>query len=174
MKNKWIIGSVIIVFMVLILINFYNKQDFEVKATRYNIFLVKEYRVQSFSIDSINNAFKEIDELKISSGAIGFFRVINKTDSETIFEAGFYYPKPKEINHPGFKVLELNHQMVASMTIKGSYSRIKNAYKDLYEWVQTNNLTPDGAPYELYFNSPKEVATEHLKTQILFPVLKND
>ncbi len=174
MKNKLIIAGTIIIFASLILVKLFYSQQFELVSPTHHYFLVKEYQSKTFSMNDISDAFKEIDDLKISRGAIGFFRVTERTDEKIVFQAGFQSTKYVKIPHPDFKLIELNDQHVAINNIKGNYDQIKQGYKDLYDWVEANNLKPDGIPYELYFNTPKEVSLEHLKTQILLPVINND
>lgn len=174
MKNKLIVTGTFIIFIGFILATLLEDQQFELKPPKYHYFLVKEYQVNSFTIKNISDAFKEIDDLKISMGAIGFFRVIEQNENKTVFQAGFQASKYTKTSNPEFKLIELNDQNVAINNIHGSYSKIKNGYVELNQWVEENHLVPDGIPYELYLNSPMEVSQDKLRTQILLPVIKND
>jgi len=53
---------------------------------------------------------------------------------------------------------------------KGPYSEISSAYDAISAWAAENGLTPAGAAYEYYLNTPGEVPDSELLTRIEFPV----
>lgn len=51
----------------------------------------------------------------------------------------------------------------------GSYDLLAPAYESLHKWIDTNKKQPNGAPLEVYLNSPSEVKPDELKTEIYYP-----
>lgn len=53
---------------------------------------------------------------------------------------------------------------------KGPYSRMEQAYNEIFKWLQENNRELTGVYYEYYYNSPDEVPESELLTKIAIPV----
>lgn len=61
---------------------------------------------------------------------------------------------------------------VISAVHKGQYSDLKDTYQTMVEFVLENNYDIIGSPKEIYLNSPEDVSTSELMTEIQFPVIK--
>ena len=59
----------------------------------------------------------------------------------------------------------------ASVLHKGPYDKLGLAYEALTEFIQQAGFKPSGVSYEFYLNSPVEVSSEDLRTQVVFPIL---
>lgn len=53
----------------------------------------------------------------------------------------------------------------------GAYHKVADTYKKMYNYAKSNNLNLVGESYEFYLNSPKEVSSKELQTEILIPIL---
>jgi effector-binding domain-containing protein len=65
---------------------------------------------------------------------------------------------------------ELPGGRVATVTHVGPYDQLKNTWGAIMAWVQTEGLTPTGAPWEVYIDDPATVGVSTLRTQIYVPV----
>jgi effector-binding domain-containing protein len=52
----------------------------------------------------------------------------------------------------------------------GAYYKVSETYKKMVTWAQENGIKLGNISIEQYTNSPKEVATDELKTFVLIPV----
>ena len=57
---------------------------------------------------------------------------------------------------------------------KGDYSGLGDAHRALWEFVDQEGLTVDGAPRELYVSNPEETPPEEWITEIQFPIVPDD
>jgi AraC family transcriptional regulator len=60
----------------------------------------------------------------------------------------------------------------AVVTHKGPYAQLSQAYDWLYAaWLPTSGREPRNAPpFEVYLNTPQQVAAENLLTEIYLPL----
>ena len=72
----------------------------------------------------------------------------------------------------GMDMLFVEGGDIARLRFKGPYAGLETAYKYLFgEWLATSGRDPADAPcYEIYLNSPMEVAPEDLLTDICVPL----
>jgi effector-binding domain-containing protein len=59
---------------------------------------------------------------------------------------------------------------VATVTHVGPYDQLGDAWEAIMGWVQSEGLTPSGAPWEVYVDDPTKVEASELRTQIYVPV----
>ena len=102
---------------------------------------------------------------------------------------GVYYDDPSAVaaadlrSHAGFEIgsgpIELPLEQVnlpagrhAVLRFKGPYSGLPAAYEQLYRnWLPQSGETPADSPvFEVYLNTPMEVAPEELLTEICLPL----
>ena len=61
---------------------------------------------------------------------------------------------------------------VARTIHRGSYDGLKAAFDALHEWIHAQPGVDDGdGPWESYVDSPAEVATEDVRTEIVWPLI---
>jgi len=84
-------------------------------------------------------------------------------------EMGFPVSKPME-GRGEIKAGIIPEGKYAEGMYKGPYSEISSAYDAISAWMDEKGLTPTGAAYEYYFNTPGEVPDSELLTKIVFPV----
>ena len=77
-----------------------------------------------------------------------------------------------EANDEGLGIKRLCPDYVASVMYKGPYEKVEETYASLAQWIESNNYQVSGPPQELYYNSPEEVPSNELLTEIRFPVVK--
>lgn len=66
---------------------------------------------------------------------------------------------------------ELHSGRVATVTHKGSYEGLGDAYQALERWVADNGETTNGAPWEVYLTDPGEVPDPaDWLTQVFWPI----
>jgi len=70
------------------------------------------------------------------------------------------------------KILDSTPFSYAGLSCSGSYEQIAAKMGQFIQEFFKQKLTPAGAPFGLYLNSPEEVKTEDLKWEIGFPVAK--
>ena len=67
---------------------------------------------------------------------------------------------------------EIEKSKVVSCMYKGPYVGMVEAYDAMNEYINEKGLTPKGTSYEVYYNSPDEVASpDDLLTRIDIPIL---
>jgi effector-binding domain-containing protein len=110
-----------------------------------------------------------LEELDEKTEGPAFAAYYNMDMEDLDLEIGFLVPKPipgkgaiLESKIPGGKQ--------ASYLYKGPYSGMEPVYDALAVWVAEQGLTPTGASYEFYYNSPDEVPESELLTKIIFPL----
>lgn len=84
-------------------------------------------------------------------------------------EMGFPVSKPMA-GRGEIKAAEIPEGKYVEGMYKGSFSGISSAYDAISAWINEKGLTPTGAAYEYYFNTPGEVPDSELLTKIVFPV----
>ena len=52
----------------------------------------------------------------------------------------------------------------------GPYEGMKSTYEALTEWIQKNGYETEGIAIEYYYNDPRQVAPEEIKTEIQLPL----
>lgn len=58
---------------------------------------------------------------------------------------------------------------------KGSYEELPSAWQAMQAWLGSSAETPSGAPsFEMYLNSPEEVAPAELLTDVCMPLLAEE
>ena len=65
---------------------------------------------------------------------------------------------------------ELPGGKVATVTHVGPYVRLKETWAGIMGWVQSQELTPNGPPWEVYIDDPTKVEESNLRTVIYVPV----
>lgn len=65
---------------------------------------------------------------------------------------------------------ELPGGRVATVTHVGPYGQLKDTWDGIMGWVQSEGLTPTGAPWEVYVDDPTKVDASELRTEIYVPV----
>ncbi len=65
---------------------------------------------------------------------------------------------------------ELPGGRVATVTHVGPYDQLKGTWEGIMGWVQSEGLTPNGAPWEVYVDDPTKVDASQLRTEICVPV----
>lgn len=65
---------------------------------------------------------------------------------------------------------ELPGGRVATVTHVGPYDQLKGTWDSIMGWVQSQGLTPSGAPWEVYVDDPTKVDAATLRTEIYVPV----
>lgn len=61
--------------------------------------------------------------------------------------------------------------LIASVVISGDYSSIPNVHEDLQNWLQLNNYTRSGNPFNIYHTSPATEERDTLYiTEICYPI----
>jgi AraC family transcriptional regulator len=102
---------------------------------------------------------------------------------------GVYYDDPSAVNardlrsHAGFEIgtgaieapleeVNLPAGRHAVLRFKGPYSGLSAAYTQLYcDWLPASGETPADRPvFEVYLNTPMQVAPEELLTEICLPL----
>lgn len=76
----------------------------------------------------------------------------------------------KPVQEFGAQIETLDSMTVASLNRTGPYSGIGNALKELNGWLEANNVTPAGAPFVLYYDSPQVVPAESCNWAVCIPV----
>ena len=65
---------------------------------------------------------------------------------------------------------ELPGGKVATVTHVGPYDQLRNTWERIMSWIQSEGLTPNGAPWEVYVDDPTTVDPSKLRTEIFVPV----
>ena len=65
---------------------------------------------------------------------------------------------------------ELPAGRVATVTHVGPYDQLKTTWDAVMGWVQSEGLTPNGLPWEVYVDDPTTVEPAKLRTEIFVPV----
>jgi effector-binding domain-containing protein len=88
-------------------------------------------------------------------------------------ESGF--PITKEIpSKEDMIVKTIPASKCATYMYKGPYSKMVEAYNEMFKQIGECGLKPTGVYYEYYYNSPEEVPEEELLTYISIPVEKEN
>ncbi|MEN8905441.1 MAG: GyrI-like domain-containing protein [Clostridiales bacterium] len=121
----------------------------------------------------LGKAFNTISEYLIKLGEkpsdAPFTGYYNMDMEDLDVEIGF--PVSKEL--PGQNIIKSNTIPKGKQAVgihKGSYSTLKDAYKDMSDFIieKGYNYTDVKIAYEFYLNSPMEVKEEELLTKIVF------
>ena len=59
---------------------------------------------------------------------------------------------------------------IASIRVKGPYTRISEAFKILVAWLIQRQATVEGPPFGIFYNSPEDTEPENLDWEIGFPI----
>jgi effector-binding domain-containing protein len=95
------------------------------------------------------------------------FAYYNMDMQDLDIEAG--YPVIKPLAGRGeIHASMLPEGLVAETVFTGPYLEMGPAYEGLSHWVKENGYEMCGTVYEVYLNSPAEVAPEQLQTRIVF------
>lgn len=62
--------------------------------------------------------------------------------------------------------------LCAMSVLKGPYTELPSVYAKIREWIEAENYTVSGAPYEIYQTDPSQVAPEENITEIYVPIKK--
>ncbi len=109
----------------------------------------------------------ELGEAPAGPPFVGYF---NMDMQDLQIEAGFPVAHPlagKDDVQAGF----MPGGKLASLLYTGPYPQMAAAYEALTQFIASNGYSPSGVSYEMYYNSPLDVAPEALQTQIIFPLL---
>lgn len=68
------------------------------------------------------------------------------------------------------QVYELPGGKMAKIVHKGPYEECTPTYEKLFSWIAENGKEITGPIREVYFNDPREVATEDILTEIYAPI----
>ncbi|HWR62238.1 MAG TPA: GyrI-like domain-containing protein [Clostridia bacterium] len=84
-------------------------------------------------------------------------------------EMGF--PVSKQLAGKGdIKVSELPAGKYSECMYKGPYAEMAPVYEAMNGWIAEKGFEATGVAYEVYYNSPEEVAESELLTRIMFPL----
>ena len=84
-------------------------------------------------------------------------------------EMGFPVSK-KLAERDEIKANEIPAGKYAECTYKGPYAEMAPVYDAMNQWMAEKGLEATGIAYEVYYNSPGEVAESELLTKIMFPL----
>ncbi len=65
---------------------------------------------------------------------------------------------------------ELAGGAAAVIVHRGSYDRLAATYDRLRDWIRAAGREPGPAPWESYVDDPSEVATDDLRTEVVWPL----
>lgn len=109
---------------------------------------------------------QEFGEVPSGAPFVGYFNMdMNDLDIEIGFPVSKALPGNKEINSS-----QIPAGTYATMIYTGPYGGLKEAYRELSEWLQKNQWTPSYLAYEFYLNDPVVVPEDELQTQIFLSV----
>lgn len=86
-------------------------------------------------------------------------------DVEIGFPVTKEYPDKDEI-----KTSKIPAEKVVSCVHKGPYKKMKPTYKAMHQWIKKEGYKTTGVAIEFYYNSPNEVSTKDLLTEIQLPI----
>lgn len=118
------------------------------------------------SYQKIFGYFQDIGAMPTGQPFVGYF---NMDMDDLDVEIG--YPALAEL--PGVGLImqsEIPAGRYASMVYTGPYSRLKEAYRELSEWIEKNQLKSNFRAYEIYLNDPQVTSEDKLETKILLGV----
>jgi AraC family transcriptional regulator len=69
-----------------------------------------------------------------------------------------------------FVIKELKEMKVASVSHVGPYWELTEAFETLVSKLQENSITPKSAPMGLYYDNPKDVAMDQLKSEAVIEI----
>lgn len=75
------------------------------------------------------------------------------------------YPKLEQA-----KIIDIESNLVAYLTLKGPYEELGLAYHALFAWIQDNQFEQCADMREIYLNNPVEVEPDNLLTEVILPV----
>ncbi|MGN1020229.1 MAG: MerR family transcriptional regulator [Aristaeellaceae bacterium] len=87
---------------------------------------------------------------------------------DTDMELALPVPRPEDATRmlPG--------GLMAVTTHRGSYAQLPEAYGAMARWIASQNLEPDGAPFEIYRQGPGQGDPQDWQTDICFPVRRKN
>jgi len=68
------------------------------------------------------------------------------------------------------QIKNLPESIVASVTHIGPYWETYVAFQKLHEWISKNQVKPKGNPAGLYYDNPKEIPLEKLRSEAIIEV----
>lgn len=98
-----------------------------------------------------------------------FTRTYNFVNGMLEFEAGFPVSEGT-LGEGEILATELPKGKVATTIHIGSQDKSEEAYKALHIWMETNHVSPAGAPWEMYLTDPETTPEAEAKMQIFFPI----
>lgn len=110
-----------------------------------------------------------LDEIGEKPSGAAFAAYYNMDMENLDVEMGFVVAKPLDGKGP-IKANEIPAGKQVSCIYKGPYQEMAPIYDAMSQWMTNNRLTPTGASYEFYYNSPMEVPESELLTKIMFPL----
>ena len=126
----------------------------------------------SSTADAYKKIFKELVQYaKDNRIVVGHaFSIIHEYNTKEIsFSAGFFTTR-KLKDHGDIKSILVKGTKVISTVHKGPYTKLADAYKALEEFAKAKKVQVNGAPLEIYLNSPDKVKPDSLLTQVMFPI----
>jgi effector-binding domain-containing protein len=104
-----------------------------------------------------------------SPAGMPFSRYHHMGDTDVDLECGI--PVSSAIETSGrVNECELPAGKVATVTHVGPYDQLRTSWDAIMGWVQSEGLTLNGAPWEVYVDDPTKVAPTELRTEIYIPV----
>jgi len=68
-------------------------------------------------------------------------------------------------------VKKIEPMTVASLSMKGPYTQISEAFSKLYGWIAEKGYVPAGPPLGVYFNAPGQVPDSELLWEVRSPIV---
>lgn len=170
-------GLLLSFFLVLTSANVFAQKNLITKENKMNYeIIVKETNAQAALVIkgkvNIEEAGKTIGEILEKIGTYletkqipvmgaPFTRTFNFENGVLEFEAGFPVPQGT-LGENEIIATELPKTKVATTIHSGPQETSEEAYKALHQWMQDNNTSPAGAPWEMYLNESE--------MEIYFPI----
>lgn len=178
-------GIALSFFLVLTSTNVFAQKNLNTKENKMNYeIIVKEIKAQpalvikgKVKIEQAGEAIGEILgkigthlEMKhIQPTGAPFTRTFSFEEGVLEFETGF--PVPEGTAGEGLIIAtELPKTKVATTLHVGSQEKSEEAYKALHIWMEKNNITAAGAPWEVYLTDPSTTPEGDAKMEIYFPI----
>lgn len=118
------------------------------------------------SYGKIYTYLREVGQMPAGEPFVGYFNM----DMEDL-DVEIGYPVAMDLPGQGdMKMSAIPAGKYAAMVYTGPYSELKDAYRELSEWMEKNGHVSNYLAYEIYLNDPAQVAEEKLETKILLGV----
>lgn len=103
------------------------------------------------------------------SFCIFFDSDLQVAEQDTVWGLGFETQKDADVQLP-LKKREYNYQKIATITNRGPYETVGNAYNIIIPYIEENGLKVIGPPVEIWRGNPQEDKPEDLTSEIIIPI----